>query len=295
MNMPYSPDKVVDKLLKSEEFNVYTTIAHLPLDENPTYLEEGINGICTGGSALFNVLGNKRRIVPNDLVIIFPFQLASVTEISDDFSMTFLKVSKSLFIDTISGICMPTLDFFFYMRKNFSTSLYDEECQRFIHFCQILTYRIDLPQDLFRRESIMQLLRVFYWDIYAAYKRKPEVAELVKYTRKEKIVFDFFCLVIEFHTVCRDVAFYAEKMCVSAKHLTMVITDMSGRSAKDWIIEYSILEIKALLKDTNLEIKEVASRTHFQSNSVMTRFFREHTGMTPSEYRERIYVLDCIE
>ena len=36
MNMPYSPDKVVDKLLKSEEFNVYTTIAHLPLDENPT-------------------------------------------------------------------------------------------------------------------------------------------------------------------------------------------------------------------------------------------------------------------
>lgn len=136
----------------------------------------------------------------------------------------------------------------------------------------------------------MQLLRVFYWDIYVAYKRNPKAAELVKYTRKEKLLFDFFCLVIEFHTVSRDVAFYAQKMCVSAKHLTMVITDMSGRSAKDWIIEYSILEIKALLRDSDLEIKEVASRTNFQSNSVMTRFFREHTGMTPSEYRERIYV-----
>lgn len=89
--------------------------------------------------------------------------------------------------------------------------------------------------------------------------------------------------------------FYAKKMCVSAKHLTMVITDMSGRSAKDWIIEYSILEIKALLRDSDLEIKEVASRTNFQSNSVMTRFFREHTGMTPSEYRERIYVKNKID
>ena len=70
---------------------------------------------------------------------------------------------------------------------------------------------------------------------------------------------------------------------------------MSGRSAKDWIIEYSILEIKALLKDSNLGIKEVASRTSFQSNSVMTRFFREHTGMTPSEYRENIYTQGYLE
>ena len=265
-NQPYKQDKVFDNILETEEFNVYTKIDDLPLDENPMYLEEGINGICTGGSALFNVFGNKRRIVP-----------------------------KSLFMDTISGICIPTLDFFFYMRKNFSTPLYDEECQRFIHFCNILIFRINLPRNLFRRESIMQLLRVFYWDIYVAYKRNPKAAELVKYTRKEKLLFDFFCLVIEFHTVSRDVAFYAKKMCVSAKHLTMVITDMSGRSAKDWIIDYSLLEIKALLRDSDLEIKEVASRTNFQSNSVMTRFFREHTGMTPSEYRERIYVKNEIE
>ena len=264
-NQPYKQDKVFDNILETEEFNVYTKIDDLPLDENPMYLEEGINGICTGGSALFNVFGNKRRIVSNDLVVIFPFQLASVTEISSDFSMTFLKVPKSLFME------------------------------RFIHFCNILIFRINLPRNLFRRESIMQLLRVFYWDIYVAYKRNPKAAELVKYTRKEKLLFDFFCLVIEFHTVSRDVAFYAKKMCVSAKHLTMVITDMSGRSAKDWIIDYSLLEIKALLRDSDLEIKEVASRTNFQSNSVMTRFFREHTGMTPSEYRERIYVKNEID
>ena len=70
-NQPYKQDKVFDNILETEEFNVYTKIDDLPLDENPMYLEEGINGICTGGSALFNVFGNKRRIVSNDLVVIF--------------------------------------------------------------------------------------------------------------------------------------------------------------------------------------------------------------------------------
>ena len=113
-------------------------------------------------SALFNVFGNKTSgFVPNNLVVIFPFQLAAVTEISDDFSMTFLKVSKNLFMDTISGVCIPTLDFFFYMRKNFSTPLCDEECQRFIHFCHILIYRINLPSATYSDGSLLCNYYVF--------------------------------------------------------------------------------------------------------------------------------------
>ena len=42
--------------------------------------------------------------------------------------------------------------------------------------------------------------------------------------------------------------FYADKLCITSKYLTMVIKETSGKSAKDWIVEYIILEIKALLK-----------------------------------------------
>ena len=77
-----------------EEFNIYTKVIDLPLDGIPTYLEEGINGVCTGGSALFNVFSNKRRVVKNDLITIFPYQLASITEISTDFAVIFFKVPK---------------------------------------------------------------------------------------------------------------------------------------------------------------------------------------------------------
>ena len=104
-----------------EEFNIYTKVIDLPLDGIPTYLEEGINGVCTGGSALFNVFSNKRRVVKNDLITIFPYQLASITEISTDFAVIFFKVPKKLFMDTINGLGRLTLDYFFYMRKYYSS------------------------------------------------------------------------------------------------------------------------------------------------------------------------------
>ena len=49
---------------KQKSSNVYTKIDDLPLDENPTYLEEGINGICTGGSALLMFLEISNGLFP---------------------------------------------------------------------------------------------------------------------------------------------------------------------------------------------------------------------------------------
>ena len=61
----------------------------------------------------FNVFSNKRRVVKNDLITIFPYQLASITEISTDFAVIFFKVPKKLFMDTINGLGRLTLDYFF--------------------------------------------------------------------------------------------------------------------------------------------------------------------------------------
>lgn len=83
----------------------------------------------------------------------------------------------------------------------------------------------------------------------------------------------------------KDVAFYADKLCITSKYLTMVIKETSGKSAKDWIVEYIILEIKALLKNTNLNIQEIAIKTNFANQSSLGRFFRKHTGMSLSQYR----------
>ena len=47
-----------------------------------------------------------------------------------------------------------------------------------------------------------------------------------------------------------------------------------------------ILEAKNLLKYSDKSVKQIVYDLHFPNQSVFYKFFKAHTGMTPSEYRK---------
>ena len=97
-------------------------------------------------------------------------------------------------------------------------------------------------------------------------------------------------LVGEHHKTRREVAFYADKLCISPVYLTKVVQEVNGQSAHEMIADYVVIEIKTLLRDARLDIKAVARRAGFANQSSLSRFFRLHTGMSPTEYRRTIHV-----
>ena len=48
-----------------------------------------------------------------------------------------------------------------------------------------------------------------------------------------------------------------------------------------------IMEMNRLLTTTDISIKELAARFHFDTMSYMARFFRRYTGLTPNEFRKQ--------
>ena len=80
--------------------------------------------------------------------------------------------------------------------------------------------------------------------------------------------------------------FYADKLFITPKYLSKVIKQASGRSGPEWIDSFVILEAKNLLKYTDKPIKEVVWQLHFPNPSVFNKYFKKHTGMTPSEFRK---------
>ena len=106
-------------------------------------------------------------------------------------------------------------------------------------------------------EVIIHLLRYLYLELFNAYEKEASLMTTRKDTRKEELANKFFGLIMKHFKENKDVAFYADKLCITSKYLTMVIKEVSGKSAKDWIVEYIVLEIKALLKNTNMNIQEI--------------------------------------
>ncbi len=115
--------------------------------------------------------------------------------------------------------------------------------------------------------------------------RTPESVRCQVNSRVKLIFEHFMSLVTEHHTTERNMAFYARRLGLTPKYLSKLIKQVSGRSAPDWIDSFVILEAKNMLKYTDNSIKEIVFKLHFPNPSVFYKFFKAHTGMTPSEYR----------
>jgi len=82
-----------------------------------------------------------------------------------------------------------------------------------------------------------------------------------------------------------EVAAYADKLNISAGHLSEVVKEQSGKPAIAHIHERLILEAKRLLFHTEESVKEIAFQLGFEDASYFNRFFKRITSRTPVEYR----------
>ena len=116
--------------------------------------------------------------------------------------------------------------------------------------------------------------------------RDEKVVKLNSRSEHKTLTFkQFIKLVSENYTRQRQVLFYADHLCMSPKYLSKLVKDVSGKSAPEWIDSYVLLEAKHLLKYSNMSIKEIVFRLNFSNQTVFYKYFKAHTGMTPTDYR----------
>ncbi|WP_337942680.1 helix-turn-helix domain-containing protein [Parabacteroides sp.] len=274
---------------------IYENVKQVPITPYPSYIEHGILILCSEGYATFKVYNYEHILRKNELAIFLPGQLLSINAISDDFTISAFSISQSLFNDVLSGIHRFSPHFFFYMRNHFHYPLTDSDCYNFGNYYKMVYTKALSPSNLYPRESVIHILRILFLDLYNSYKINslPHIPTMD--THKKEVADKFFYLIMKHYKENREVAFYAKELCITPKYLTTVIKTVSGKSAKDWILEYIILEIKALLRDSTLNIQQIVIKTNFANQSSLGRFFRKHTGMSPSEYRKSMIETKQIE
>lgn len=158
---------------------------------------------------------------------------------------------------------------------------------------RILTDYYTLASDLYKTDlmgakeaicSIGTSLMCLIGNIWNGELSRLQVAKSAK-SRAQVRYEEFISLVSANFMTEKSVAFYAEKMYMTPKYLTTLVKNESGMTATDWIDSFLVLEAKNLLKYSDLTVKEIGYRLHFQSIPSFHKFFKSKTGMTPNEYR----------
>lgn len=90
------------------------------------------------------------------------------------------------------------------------------------------------------------------------------------------------------HDGLPTVAYFADKCCLSNGYFGNLVRVETGRTAKDIISDHVLAYAKQLLNDEALTITMISNRLGFEYPQHFVRFFKSHTGKTPSAYRNAL-------
>lgn len=104
-------------------------------------------------------------------------------------------------------------------------------------------------------------------------------------SRRSTYVRNFLRLVRENHRSERAIGFYADRMFISPKYLSLIIKEATGKSAAEWIDQYVIQEAKNLLRYSGKNVQQIAYELNFTNQSSFGKYFKHLTGLSPTQFQ----------
>jgi len=265
-----------------DDFTMYTELVRSSVLEYPVHSDKEYIGFCLAGNAELEINLVDHRLVKNEFVFISHNQIIFHHEISEDFRLVMFSYTKEFWGEMLNELRKYPL-FFLLKRKFPSIMLQDAEMEQCMEYFNLLWKVMNDTQNESRRDIVKNLLCSFLISIHWYANRDSQ--KLMTISRKEEMIGSFFSLIFEHYKEAKDVAFYADKLCVTPQYLCVLVKKIVGKTAKECIDHYVILEIKVLL-NTSSTIQEISEKLNFPNSSFFGKYFKGHTGVTPLNYRK---------
>lgn len=240
--------------------------------------------ICLEGFSVIECNFSRRTFRRGDMAVMFSDTLFSVEKVSRSFSVRKFELSVEL-CDEATFI--STSDFFDWLAANPVVTLSDEGLDRMHDFFRLIDSIGSECSPVFRHTMLRNSWQNFFIMFESAVKPLLDRNEIRTISSPRRL-FNRFCqLLCENCRTRHDVKFYADSLCITPYYLSRITYLVFKVSPKELIDRQLMMELKAMLSSTDLSVKEIADRYHFESASYMSRYFRRHAGMSPLEYRHR--------
>lgn len=240
--------------------------------------------LCTGGRKELQINFADYTLTPGSLAFIYPNSMWRPLATSSDFEAHYFSIQETsakewnAFIDLDTVFSLSS-----YIAKHPHTQLSLDETQVMTQYLNLLKSRYEANAQAIIIRFILSAFTLELNRIFTA----REKSDRSKISRQEDILWKFLTLLKQYHKEERTVNFYADKMCISPKHLSSVIKQMSHKTAHEIIADFVTMTAKRLLKATTMSIQEISDELNFANQSFFGKFFKQNTGQSPSAYRRK--------
>lgn len=250
----------------------------------PSRIDCGVIMICHSGSARLTIDVLQLQLCRGSEIVILPGKIISADSISSDFSVDYVVFRRDMFEEASFRL---DIAFFKFLSSNPFYQHNDDTIDRIDRWVSSVE-RIYLDREhMFRDTIVRNLLQNVFLSIYDSLRRRAVTLSDEHKGRQGELFHRYMTLVRENFREHHNVSYYAAKMCITTRYLSTIVRSMSGESPKDIIDHMIVLEARVLLRSTNMSVQEIAIHLHFPDQSYLGRYFRKHTGESPTEYRNQ--------
>ena len=272
-------DVLICKEVSGDDINMF---------DYPTRLDAIVGVLCLEGDVSVCINLQTHHVSAATFIASMPENMIQVVRREGNLKCYFVVVSME-FLQNLHIDLKKVIPTYMYVRNNPCMQLDPGEVDVLRCYYEIIFRAME--EDGFRRTEIISgLISAFIYkvsNLINTYFSRISLSEQSLVKNRRDVVFDkFMGLLTLHHRSERKVAFYAGQLHITPKYLSGLVKEASGRFASEWIDEYVVLEAKNLLKFSDMSIQEVAYFLNFPTQTFFGKYFKRHTGMSPSEYRK---------
>jgi len=221
---------------------------------------------------------------PHDIAILPPRHILYARESSSDYRAMLIVMSVSFQTERKHGSTDIFRDNFHYLQQP-DIHLNDEQYDVMVNLFKMIKTASGTtsPRRWDMLGHLLDVLFLFLQD----YRRENGIRNH-RVTSNELLFNQFYQSITEHYRESREVRFYAQQFHLSPKYFASLIKQHTNVKALDWINGYVLLQTKILLYQQQLTVQEIAHRLGFSDQASLSRFFKQNTGLTPTQYREII-------
>ena len=287
-NLPISGDTLVfgHEIMLADNFDApldESDVSRFMLSPYPFKLNFAVAMLCTRGAIRVRLNLIEYELQKDDVLVVLPGSIGECLSFSEDYRTAIMIYPQGHVFegfDTALSIAFRN-----FINRHPLIHLTPEEMEEALTLYRLMRNKMRQPATPLTREALeccLKLLCLNGYQWYAAHSKETEGKE--RTDRKHFIFNRFITLVRQHYTTERKISFYADKMCLTPKYLSIAIHEASGRYAGEWIKDYVILEAKALLRSRKYTAQQVGDLLNFPNASFFGKYFKAATGCTPKAY-----------